>query len=101
MAHLGASAASVLLAIVTGAIAFSFAIVDYIRFGRSSYGTAFLAIAIVMAMFTAYHLELVLVHHVRTTTEAFGAVVETIIAIVGIVIAIGYRYGEGPSGDRG
>lgn len=100
MPHLGVAAAPVLLAIVTGAIAFSFAVVDYTRFGRSSYGAAFLAIAIVMGLFTAYHLELVLFHHVRATTEAFGAGVETIIAIVGIVFAIGYRFGVGPSGDR-
>ncbi|MFB6094022.1 MAG: hypothetical protein ABEJ77_03680 [Halanaeroarchaeum sp.] len=100
MAHLGASEVPILLAIVTGAVAIAFAIVDYTRFGRSWYGVAFLAIAVVMGMFTVYHLELVLVHQVRTTTEAFGAVVETIIALVSVVIILGYRRGDSTAGER-
>lgn len=98
MVHLGASQLPVLLAIVSGAIAFAFALADVAVFSRSSYGYELGIIALVMATFTGYHVILAVDHGLGPTSDLFGGVIETIIGLAAVAVLALDRYGS--TGER-
>ena len=83
----------VLLAIVAGAIAFAFAFATFTRFSRSSYGIELGILALVMAIFTGYHVILAVDHHLGPTTDLFAGVVETVIGLAAVAVIALDRFG--------
>ncbi|MFB6124708.1 MAG: hypothetical protein ABEJ59_01950 [Halanaeroarchaeum sp.] len=98
MSHLGASELPILAAVVTGAIAFTFAVADFAVFGRSSFGVEIAALALVMGLFTGYHVLLVVDHNLTPTTTAFGGAIETVVATVAVGVVAMHHFAAGDAG---
>lgn len=95
MPHLGAAKLPVLAAIVAGSMASSFALLDYRVFENSSSKALSLAFAVVMVLFTTYHLALVTDSALPSTNVLFGGIVETLIALVALAVLARSRLGRG------